>query len=78
MGTAHQHPLGIHAGRLRSLCRNGSGQFPAKSNQIEAEQQHALACIILQRERSREQIVMDLRRAPLKIDAVFADRALAR
>src|SRR5215213_4864891 len=70
MGTTHQHTLGIHAGRLRSLRRNGSGQVPAESNQIEAEQQHALAGVILQGERTCEQIVMDFGGAPLEIDAV--------
>jgi hypothetical protein len=70
MGTAHEHTLDIHAGRIGSLRRNGSGQVPAESDQVEAEQQHALACVILQNERTREQIVMNLGGAPLEIDAV--------
>ena len=70
MGTADQHALGIQAGRCGGLGRDGSAQLPAESNQIEAEQQHALAGVILQGERTREQIVMDLGGAPLEIDAV--------
>ena len=70
MGRADQHALGIQAGRCGSLGRNGSAQFPAEPNQIEAEQQHALTGVILQSERTREQLVMDLGGAPLEIDAV--------
>ena len=70
MGTTDQHALGIQAGRCGGLGRNGSAQLPAESNQIEAEQQHALAGVIFQGERTREQIVMHLGGAPLEIDAV--------
>ena len=60
MGTADQHTLDIQAGRCGGLGRNGSAQLPAESNQIEAEQQHALTGVIFQGERTRKQVVMDL------------------
>ena len=41
--------------------------------QIEAEQQHALTGVILQGEGAGEEIVMDLRRAPLQINAVSGE-----
>ena len=70
MGRADQHTFDVHAGRVGRLGGNGSAQLPAESNQIEAEQQHALTGVILQSESTREEIVMNLRRAPLEIDAV--------
>ena len=47
MGRADQHAVGIQIGRIGSLSRNSSTQFPTESDQIETGEQPALTGVIL-------------------------------